>query len=85
MPGGNIFFSTHTIRDLIFYSKKENIPIIMLCLDYAKAFDSVNFNFLHKTFELFNLGEQFKKWLKVIYNGGKAVSPTMGIFLKALT
>ena len=72
VPGGNIFFSTHTIRDLIFYSKKENLPIIMLCLDYTQALDSVNFIFIHKTFELFNFGEQFRKWLKVIYNEGES-------------
>ena len=60
VPGGNIFFSAHTIRDILFYSKKENLDLILLALDYSKAFDSVNFEFIHQTFELFNFGENFR-------------------------
>ena len=67
VPGGNIFFSTHTIRDILFYCNKEKVDLIMLALDYTKAFDSVEFGFIHKTFEAFNFGEQFRNWIKVIY------------------
>ena len=72
VPGGNIFFSAHTIRDILFYCKKENLDLILLAIDYSKAFDSVNFKFIHKTFELFNFGENFRKWIKIIFNGGKS-------------
>ena len=57
VPGGNIIFSNHTIRDILFYCNEENIPIIMLAFDYTKAFDSVSFEFIHKTFEIFNFGD----------------------------
>ena len=69
-PGGNIFYSAHTVRDILFYCKKENIDLILLALDYTKAFDSVNFEFIHKTFELFNFGQNFRKWVKMIFTGG---------------
>ena len=72
VPGGNIFFSSHTIRDILFYCKKENLDLILLALDYTKAFDSINFKFIHKTFELFNFGEKFKKWITIIFNKGKS-------------
>ena len=72
VPGGNIFFSAHTIRDILFYCKKENLDLILLALDYSKAFDSVNFKFIDKTFELFNFGENFRKWIKIIFNRGKS-------------
>ena len=72
VPGGSIFYSSHTIRDILFYCKKENIDLILLALDYSKAFDSVDFLFIHNTFQLFNFGENFKKWIKIIYNGGKS-------------
>ena len=72
VPGGNIFYSAHTIRDILFYCKKENLDLILLALDYSKAFDSVNFEFIHKTFELFNFGENFRKWIRIIFNGGKS-------------
>ena len=72
VPGGSIFYSSHTIRDVLFYCKKENVDLILLALDYSKAFDSVDFQFIHKTFQIFNFGENFKKWIKIIYNGGKS-------------
>ena len=72
VPGGSIFHSSHTIRDILFYCKKENVELILLALDYSKAFDSVDFGFIHKTFQLFNFGENFRKWIEIIYNGGKS-------------
>ena len=71
-PGGSIFYSAHTIRDILFYCKKENLDLILLALDYTKAFDSLDFQFIHKTFELFNFGLKFRKWIKIIYTGGKS-------------
>ena len=72
IPGGSIFFSNHTLRDILFYCKKENLDLILLALDYTKAFDSVDFQFIYKTFEHFGFGENFKKWIKIIFNGGKS-------------
>ena len=72
VPGGNIFFSSHTIRDIIFYCKKENLDLILLALDYTKAFDSIDFGFIFKTFETFNFGEKYQSWLKTIYTNGKS-------------
>ena len=72
VPGGSIFYSSHTIRDILFYCTKENIELILLALDYSKAFDSLDFEFIHKTFELFNFGGNFRQRIKIIYNGGKS-------------
>ena len=72
VPGGNISYSAHTVRDILFYCKKENIDLILLALDYTKAFDSLDFEFIFKTFSTFNFGKNFKQWIKLIYNGGKS-------------
>ena len=72
VPGGSIFYSSHTIRDILFYCKKENVDLILLALDYSKAFDSVDFQFIHRTFQLFNFGGNFRQWIEVLYNGGKS-------------
>ena len=44
----------------------------MHALDYTKAFDSVEFSSIHKTFEAVNFGEYFKSWIMVLYKGGKS-------------
>ena len=84
IPGGSIFFSNHTLRDILFYCKKENLDLILLALDYTKAFDSFDFQFTYKTFEHFGFGENCQKWIKIILNGGKVVQPIPGIFQKIL-
>ena len=80
VPGGSIFFTSQTIRDLLFHCKKENIDLILLALDYTKAFDSVDFEYIFKTFETFNFGPRFKKWIKTIYRGGKSCIKNNGNF-----
>jgi hypothetical protein len=54
-----------------------------LALYYTKAFDSVNFKFIHKTFELFNFGENFRKLIEIICNGGKSCISNTGFVSEA--
>ena len=35
------------------YTKKENIPVILLFIDFDKAFDSLNWNFLLRYLDVF--------------------------------
>ena len=46
---------------------KENIPGLMLFIDFQKAFDSVEWEFLFKCLEAFNFGPDFLHWVKVFY------------------
>ena len=36
-------------------------------LDFEKAFDSVNVNFLQKALDSFKFGDSFKKWIRILY------------------
>ena len=69
IPGRNIFFAAHTIRDVLFYCEKERLDLILWALDYTKAFDSVEFSFIHETFKVFNFGEEFRRWIRILFNG----------------
>ena len=57
-----------TIGDLLDYTELQNIPGIMMCIDFEKAFDSLSWNFLLKTLKAFNFGESFQRWIKIFYN-----------------
>ena len=35
--------------------------------DFKKAFDTVDWNFLHKTLQVFNFGPSIQKWIKAFY------------------
>ena len=56
-----------TISDVIEYYKTTNQPGIIACLDFEKAFDSIEWSFIQKSLETFNFGENFCKWINIFY------------------
>ena len=56
-----------SIYDVMDFTVKENIPGLMLFIDFQKAFDSVEWEFLFKCLEAFNFGPDFLHWVKVFY------------------
>ncbi len=46
----------------------KNIPRIILLIDFEQAFDSVNWNFLFKTLEKINIGNNFINYVKTMFN-----------------
>ena len=49
------------------YTKAQNIPGILLSLDFHKAFDSIELPFIMKTLDYFNYGTGVKKWVSTFY------------------
>ena len=72
VPGGNIFFSLRTIRDILFHCKAENLELFMIAIDYSKAFDSVDHSTVFKVFETFNFGENLINWVRTLYKDGRS-------------
>ena len=56
-----------SIYDVMDLTGKENIPGLMLFIDFQKAFDSVEWDFLFKCLEAFNFGPDFLHCVKVFY------------------
>ena len=53
----------------------ENIPGLMIFIDFQKAFDSVEWSFFIKCLEEFNFGPDFIRWVGVfLQRHKKAVS-----------
>ncbi len=68
VKGRSILDNIRTISDIMHYTKVNNIPGILLAIDFQKAFDSVSWRFLEITLQKFNLGNSFRKWIKLLYN-----------------
>ena len=66
IPGRYIAECTHNTYDIFNYAKENNLPGMMIMIDFEKAFDSVGFQFLIDTLEIFGFGEYFMKWIKII-------------------
>ena len=55
------------LLDLMDYTKIKNIPGIAIFLDFMKAYDSLEWNFMFKTLDAYGFGPNFKKWVKLLY------------------
>ena len=63
------------INDILGQTKAQDIPGILLLLDFKKAFDTVEWGFIQNTLDLFNFGSNIKQWVK------RALFSTMDIQL----
>ena len=57
-----------SIFDIMEFTVKENIPGLLIFVDFQKAFDSLEWDFLVSCLEAFNFGRDFIHWVKVFYN-----------------
>ena len=55
------------VFDLIEKTKRENIPGLLVLLDFEKAFDSLEWNFIESTLTFFGFGESIIQWFKTFY------------------
>ena len=55
------------VKDIMKITALENIPGMAIFIDFKKAFDSVDWNFLAKVLEAFNFGPQIRKWIRTFY------------------
>ena len=72
IKGRNIAYNIRLIQDVINHFEADNIEGAVVFLDFQKAFDTINHNFLYATLEKFNFGNSFIKWVKTIYNNAEA-------------
>ena len=67
VEGRKLCYSVRLVQDIMEYTKIKNNSGILLQIDFEKAFDSIEWNFLIKALKRFNFGDSFIKWVNVIY------------------
>ena len=56
------------INSVIDYAEKQNIPGLLLFVDFEKAFDdTLEWTFVEKTLSFYNFGESIKSWIKLLH------------------
>ena len=60
------------LSDIMEFSDSKKIQGILLFVDFEKAFDTLKWSFILKTLEAFNFGDNFKKWVSVLYNNAQS-------------
>ena len=54
------------------YTKVKKLPGLLLFIDFEKAFDSLEWDFLEKCLEKFNFGPEFRRWVHIFYNDAQS-------------
>jgi len=49
------------------HTKLHNIPGILVSLDFKKAFDSLEWEFIMKTLDVFSFRTSIKQWISTFY------------------
>ena len=61
-----MFECTRNTYNLFHSAKQNNLPGIILLIDFEKTFDGINFEFIMTTLELFGLGDNLTTWIIII-------------------
>ncbi len=56
------------LQDVTFFSEQTRTNIILLNIDFEKAFDSLNCNFLFAALKHVNFGNKIIQYIKMLYN-----------------
>ena len=77
VKGRNIFDAVRTINDVFDFTQIKNYDAILTAIDFEKAFDSLNLNFLFHSLEAFGFGESLIAWIRTFIRIYQVVSLTM--------
>ncbi len=67
-PGKTIIDVNNNIRDIIYYSNKENVPGVIINLDWSKAFDKVNLKMLWQVMRKMGFSTNFINIIMTFYS-----------------
>ena len=67
VKGRRITDNIHYIQDLIDDILNENVEAAFIMVDQEKAFDRISHKFLFKTLKHYGFGNNFIKWIQIIY------------------
>ena len=72
------------ILDLIHYTDTEDIPAVILSIDFQKCFVKIEIPALIKALEYFNFDKKFIRWTEIIYADSKSTVINNGYFSKPI-
>ena len=74
MKGRTIFDAVRTIDDIMEFTERYQMNGLLVAIDFQKAFDSINHDFMFKALSVFNFGPSLIRWIQIFY---KNISSTV--------
>ena len=72
IPGRCIAENVRLIYDVLFETKKQELPGLILSVDFEKAFDTVSWKFIESVLKYFNFGPSIISWIKLFQTGSES-------------
>ena len=72
IPGRYIGDNIRTIYDIIAYLEDNQLPGLLVSIDFQKAFDTVNWLFMNNVLNAFGFGKDLCHWISTFYNNIKS-------------
>ena len=85
IKGRHIGQNIRSIEDIILLSEKYNISGLLVLIDFEKAFDTVEWDFLFKSLKSYNFGQTFRAWIKLLYTNISSCTLNNGYFSRNFT
>ena len=60
--------NTRLIYDIMNFTEHNDIPGLLVLIDFEKAFDSLTWSFIQKALKFLKFGSTICKWIKTFYN-----------------
>ena len=73
VAGRYIGEAVRTTYDIMQYAKANNLPGLLLTVDFEKAYDSISFNYISKVLSFLNFSDDIIKWVKILLYNFNAV------------
>ena len=73
--------NTRLLYDTITYTEAEQLPGLLIIVDYAKAFDTIEWKFIDEVLKIFGFGINFSNWIKLLRNKSESRIEQNGFFL----
>ena len=77
--------TVRSIFGIMDFTLDENISGLMIFIDFHKAFDSLEWDFLYKCLEAFHFGEDVMRWVKTFYKNIESCTLNNGSFSEYLS
>ena len=72
--------TARSIIDIMQHMDSQKMPGLLLFIDFEKAFDSVEWDYLTASLKAFNFGPEFIKWVKTFYKNVSSCILNNGFF-----
>ena len=72
LSGRYIGENTRLLYDIMSYTECNDIPGLLVLIDFEKAFDSIAWSFVYKVLNFFGFGQNLINWIKIMNTDIKA-------------